>query len=166
LNTITKRHHIRIWRAGEFEGSEVWLGAATHDAGVGFHSESLTITHKIDPQTDREREKIVTDIGFTGCAESVSSVDRPNEAEPASDHASGRDTLTDGRLAVIWLGPCSRPPASNDPPELLPGTKTKRLARRFVLETRQYLLRDNLYYWAFRAALWRPRNASRGAAEE
>ncbi len=36
FNTIAKRHHIRIWRAGDFEGNEVWLGAATHDAGVGF----------------------------------------------------------------------------------------------------------------------------------
>src|SRR5260370_11031298 len=102
LNTITKRHHIRIWRAGEFEGSEVWLGAATHDAGVGFHSDSLTITHKIDPQTDNERSKVVSDIDFAGCSERVSYVDRPREAKLAP----ARGTRTDGGLAVIWLRSC------------------------------------------------------------
>jgi hypothetical protein len=156
LNTITKRHHIRIWRAGEFGGSEVWLGAATHDAGVGFRSESLTITHKIDPRTDRERRKVLTDIGFAGCAEKVSSVDRPQEALPASNQG----TFTDGRLAVLWLRPCSGPAVNDDTPAELPGTKTKRFARRFVLETRQYFLRDNLYYWAYRAVQWRPKSAS------
>jgi hypothetical protein len=35
------------------------------------------------------------------------------------------------------------------------------MARRFVLETRQYFLRDNMYYWAFRATVLAHRNASR-----
>jgi len=162
LNTITKRHHIRIWQAGEFEGSPVWLGAATHDAGVGFHSDSLTITHKIDPQTDRERKKIVTDMVFTGCSERTSIVDRPREASPVS----AKGSVTDGGLAVIWLRPCTGEPTNDDPPNALPGTKTKRFARRFVLETRQYFLRDNLYYWAYRGAMWIPRKTTRAVVEE
>src|SRR5262249_26770511 len=28
LNTFAKRHHIRIWKVGTFEGKDVWLGAA------------------------------------------------------------------------------------------------------------------------------------------
>jgi len=149
FNTIAKRHHIRIWRAGMFEGKEVWLGAATHDAGVGFKMRSRTITHKIDPQTDGEREKVVTDLGFALCSEKVSFLERSSDASAAWNPA----IQTDGRLAVIWLQVCSGN-ASDDIPTLqAPGSKSKRMARRFVLETRQYFLRDNMYYWAYRAAI-------------
>jgi len=144
FNTIAKRHHIRIWHVGFFEGKEIWLGAATHDAGVGFQFRSGTITHRIDPQTDGEREKVITDLGFAACSEKVSFV------EPDSPRNAG--IRTDGRMAVVWLRPCAG--VLNDhPPLRAPGSKTKRMARRFVLETRQYFLRDNMYYWAYRAAI-------------
>jgi hypothetical protein len=156
FNTIAKRHHIRIWRAGIFEGEEVWLGAATHDAGVGFRLRSMTITHKIDPQTDRERTKVVTDLGFTLCSERVSFLERSSAAEAAWNPF----IQTDGRLAVLYLQPCSPGVPDTDPPLHAPGSKGKRLARRFVLETRQYFLRDNMYYWAYRAAISAHRNAS------
>jgi len=157
FNTIAKRHHIRIWRAGIFEGQEVWLGAATHDAGVGFKLRTMTITHKIDPQTDRERTKVVTDLGFTSCSEKVSFL----ESSAAAAAAWNPFIQTDGRLAVVHLRPCSGSAPDTDPPPPAPGSKTKRLARRFVLETRQYFLRDNMYYWAYRAATSAHRNASR-----
>jgi hypothetical protein len=149
FNTIAKRHHIRIWRAGMFEGNEVWLGAATHDAGVGFKMRSRTITHKIDPQTDREREKVVTDLSFALCSERASFLERSSDASAAWNPA----IQTDGRLAVIWLRPCSGSVPDDNPPLQAPGSKTKRMARRFVLETRQYFQRDNMYYWAYRAAV-------------
>ena len=82
FNTIAKRHHIRIWSAGTFEGKEVWLGAATHDAGVGFQMASMTITHKIDPETDRERRKVVMDLSFAACSERVSFLDRSLTPDP------------------------------------------------------------------------------------
>ncbi len=149
FNTIAKRHHIRIWSAGVFEGQEIWLGAATHDAGVGFQLRSRTFTHKIDPQTDREREKVVTDLGFAACSEKVSFLESsPDAGSPQSAEAS-----TDGRLAVVWLRPCAGDAPDDDPPLQPPGSKTKRMARRFILETRQYFLRDNMYYWAYRAAI-------------
>jgi hypothetical protein len=149
FNTIAKRHHIRIWHAGIFEGKEVWLGAATHDAGVGFKLRSRTITHKIDPQTDGEREKVVTDLGFALCSEKVSFLERSSDASAAWNPA----IQTDGRLAVIWLRACSASVPDDNPPLQAPGSKTKRMARRFVLETRQYFQRDNMYYWVYRAAV-------------
>lgn len=149
FNTIAKRHHIRIWRAGLFEGQEVWLGAATHDAGVRFQLRSRTITHRIDPQTDREREKVVTDLGFAACSDRVSFLEGSIDA--GSSQSPG--ILTDGRLAVVWLRPCAGNILDDNPPLQAPGSKTKRMARRFVLETRQYFLRDNMYYWAYRAAI-------------
>jgi LssY C-terminus len=149
FNTIAKRHHIRIWQAGHFEGKEVWLGAATHDAGVGFQLRSRTITHRIDPQTDGERGKVVTDLGFALCSEKVSFLERTPDGSAAWNPA----IQTDGRLAVIWLRPCAGGVLNENPPLQAPGSKTKRMARRFVLETRQYFLRDNMYYWAYRAAV-------------
>ena len=152
FNTIAKRHHIRIWSAGHFEGKEVWLGAATHDAGVRFRMASMTMTHKIDPETDRERRKVVMDLSFAACSERISFLGRSTDAKSAWNPG----IQTDGRLAVIRLRPCtgsspedvSASDESSVPP---PGSKGKRLARRFFLETRQYFLRDNMYYWAYRA---------------
>jgi len=155
FNTIAKRHHIRIWSAGSFEGQEVWLGAATHDAGVRLQLRSRTITHKIDPRTDRERAKVVTDLGFALCSERVSFLG------PSPDAAANPGIQTDGRLAVVHLQACSRSASDGEPPLGAPGSKMKRLARRFVLETRQYFLRDNMYYWAFRATVLAHRNATR-----
>jgi len=148
FNTIAKRHHIRIWHAGLFEGKEIWLGAATHDAGVGFQLRSRTITHRIDLQTDREREKVITDLAFAACSEKFSFL------EGSTDSVSDRNVgiQTDGRMAVVWLRPCAGV-LNDNPPLQAPGSRTKRMARRFVLETRQYFLRDNMYYWAYRAAI-------------
>jgi hypothetical protein len=147
FNTIAKRHHIRVWRAGLFEGKEVWLAAATHDAGIGFQASSMTITHKIDPETDRERRKVGMDLSYAACSQKVSFLDRSPDARLAQ-HAHIR---TDGRLAVIWLKQCADNSPDDDAPFPSPGTKTKRMVRRFILETRQYFLRDNMYYWVYRA---------------
>ena len=153
FNTIAKRHHIRIWSAGLFEGKEVWLGAATHDAGVHFKMASMTFTHRIDPRTDRERRKVITDLSFANCSERISFLGHPTDAESVATPG----IETDGRLAVIRLRPCAGSSAENvsTPDEsafLPPGSRGKRMARRFILETRQYFLRDNMYYWAYRAA--------------
>lgn len=161
FNTITKRHHVRIWRAGVFEGNDVWLAAATHDAGVGFRLASMTVTHKIDPKTDGERGKIVSDLNFEGCSDRVSYL---NDS-PDDNWVPASDIQTDGRVAVIWLRPCVGKPIENIAPQAdrvfrAPGSKGKRLARRFVLETRQYFLRDNMYYWAYRVAFLDRRKTS------
>ena len=67
LNTVTKRHHIRVWHAGVVEGNDVWVGAATHDTGVAFHM-PFNFTHKIDSNIDDERTKVMTDLTFAGCS--------------------------------------------------------------------------------------------------
>jgi len=153
FNTIAKRHHIRIWQAGLFEGQQVWLGAATQDAGVRFRMASMTITHRIDPRTDRERKKVIMDLSFAACSQRIALLGRSPDAKSALNPG----IQTDGRLAVIRLRTCAGSSsddvaAQDESPFPSPGSKTKRLARRFVLETRQYFLRDNMYYWVYRAA--------------
>ena len=162
LDTMSKRHHIRLWRA-ELNGEEIWLGAATHDIGVTFREGSFT--HKIHPKIDYERGKIVADLAFNGCIEGTGYVDRPALKRGVSD--SGL-IVTDGRLAVVPLRPaCS----SRDDFALragfikrAPRSGPSGLARRLVLEGRNYVFRNNVYYMVYDAWRWRKNERLRNAA--
>jgi len=144
LNTITKRHHIRVWYAGVVDGQELWLGAATHDTGGTFRLSSFKFTHKIDPNVDKERDKVVTDLRFAGCAEPEMHVDRPAVASNGLD----RNSFTDGSATVLSLTDCE---GNHVPPYVFPkpGNMVSRLARRMILEARNHLLRENPYYWSY-----------------
>lgn len=145
LNTVARRHHLRIWREGTFEGQEAWAGAGTHDIGVRLTGRGFT--HAIDARIDGERSRIVDDLAFAGCVEDTQFIERPKVA------SSIGDTITDGRLAVLKLRDCSGTPVSDEPPH---ETVEARLGRRLVLEARYAVLRGNVYYWGYRAAkaLW------------
>ena len=101
LDTLAKRHHIRLWRDGE---SDVWLGAATEDIKYGLRG--LHVTHATDPLIDNERAKVVNDLVFTGCVDRGALV-----ARPSLDAAQGdaRSILTDGAVAVLQLNTCDAP---------------------------------------------------------
>ncbi|HWB98827.1 MAG TPA: LssY C-terminal domain-containing protein [Bryobacteraceae bacterium] len=102
-NTFAQRHHLRIWsRPDTFQGKAVWVCAATHDTGIEFSERDHTFIHKIDPQIDRERAKVVSDLLLTGNVLSLAAVDRP-EVPRESQNATGDKLLTDGQMAVIIL---------------------------------------------------------------
>jgi hypothetical protein len=157
LNTVSKRHHVRIWKAHTFDGEDVWLGAATHDTGIAFRPTAFAFSHKIDMAIDAERSKIVNDFVFAECTRSVSYVRPP---EDAVDTNSPSDIVTDKQIAVLSLRTCTTAPAVQESigPKP-PGSKITRLARRMILETRYYLVRENPYYWTYEIVQWR-RNAS------
>lgn len=144
LNTITKRHHIRVWYAGVVDGRELWLGAATHDTGAAFNLRSLTFTHKIDQNIDDERDKVATDLRFAGCVDSEMRVDRPSAVSGVLEGG----TLTDGAATVLSMADCR---ADDAPIESAPkpGNGLSRLTRRLVLEARNRVERENLYYWTY-----------------
>jgi len=103
LDTFAKRHHIRLWRSPDtWDGSPVWVGAATHDIGIHFSPTGRTFTHKIDGRIDLEREKVAADLRFTGRIESLSYVERPDAPRWLSN-ATGDTLTTDGRIAVMVL---------------------------------------------------------------
>jgi hypothetical protein len=164
LNTISKRHHIRLWRY-DMGGREVWLGAATHDVGVTFDSSAMSFTHQIHPQIDTERSKVVNDLTFTGCIAPAAYVDRP-EAAIQPEHASA--IVTDGRLAVIAFVDGCKAQSGEFPLNLPapPKSRVTRIVRRMVLEGRQYVLRGNAYYWAYRAIAFRHSERKQAAIEE
>lgn len=62
-----KRHHVRFWRTPDDwllpGGARVdWLAAGTFDRAVGFSLFTLQITHKIDANTDIERDHVVQTV--------------------------------------------------------------------------------------------------------
>jgi hypothetical protein len=102
-DTFARRHHLRIWRRpGMVDGKPVWAVAATHDTGINFSEADRTFIHRIDAQIDREREKVVDDLLFTGRVKACELVDRLQVPRKTSN-ATGDSIETDGRIAVLLL---------------------------------------------------------------
>jgi hypothetical protein len=102
-NTFAMRHHLRIWkRPAEFGGRTVWVCAATHDIGIEFSPEKRNFIHKIDPEIDRERAKVVSDLLLTDRVAALALVPRP-DAPQHSQNATGDKLETDGAMAVLEL---------------------------------------------------------------
>lgn len=148
FNTIAMRHHIRVWQAQD----NLWLGAATHDIGVKFNKKAMTFTHKIDRRIDLERAKVINDLSFAGCVETPQYVTRPGLAQRQRE---AEEIVTDGQLAVLTLRSCETPLAGPPPPPSPPQSRLARIARRMMLEGRQYALRGNAYYWIYRAVSYK-----------
>lgn len=148
LNTVTKRHHIRVWYAGVVDGHELWLGAATHDTGGAFNPHIFKFTHKIDLNVDNERDKVVTDMSFAGCSEQEMRVDRPSAASNGLD----RSSISDGSASVLMLTDCQ--PTSTEPYVFSkPLNPMARLLRRMILEARNHVERENFYYWTYQGII-------------
>jgi hypothetical protein len=102
-NTFAMRHHLRIWRRPDtFQGQAVWVCAATQDIGIEFSPENRTFIHKIDPQIDRERAKVVNDLLYGGHAAGVALVERAG-VPTSSQNATGDKLETDGKMVVLLL---------------------------------------------------------------
>jgi len=152
LNTFAKRHHLRVWkRPEEWQGRTVWASAATRDIAATFSVRPFGFTHQIEDQVDLERDKVVSDLVFTGCAASVSYVRR------ASDYRSGLDyrrgVNTDSRVAVVELNACRAPRRSPAAETTAPRPRTfARGVRRVLLTARNHFIRQNIYWESADAA--------------
>jgi hypothetical protein len=103
-NTFAKRHHLRIWRTQQkWHGSEVWVGAASHDNGIAFAADERTFYHTIEPDIDLEREKVADDLMFTGMAKHVAVINR-SDIPSESTNATGDRMVTDGKMTVLRVG--------------------------------------------------------------
>jgi hypothetical protein len=102
-NTFALRHHLRIWRRpGTVDGKPVWAIAATHDSGISFSEADSTFIHRIDSEIDREREKVVNDLLFTGRVKAVDLFTR-SEVPHDTRNATGDSIRTDSRIAILSL---------------------------------------------------------------
>lgn len=102
-----KRHHVRFWRCPEGwalpgGGRVDWLAAGTFDKSVGFSLFTLQITHKIDENTDIERDHIVASLSAADPAVSVDVI-RDFSTGYHSRNGGGDTIQTDGDLPVINL---------------------------------------------------------------
>jgi LssY C-terminus len=101
----SKRHHVRFWRCPEGwmlpGGYPVdWLAAGTYDKSVGLSLFTLQVTHKIEENTDIERDFIV---------ETLSAASPEIEVEVIEDFSTGYHSrngggdliITDGHLPII-----------------------------------------------------------------
>jgi hypothetical protein len=110
----SQRHHVRFWRCpdGWFlpGGSAVdWLAAGTYDRSVGLSLFTLQVTHKIEADTDVERDFIVATI--TGAVPDVEvEVIRHFSSGFHARNGGGDRIETDGDLPVIEVGPSPHPP--------------------------------------------------------
>jgi len=102
-SVVASRHHFRIWKAPfQFNGSEVWVGAGTHDIGFEKDQRNGKVTHKIDPAVDGERDNIAESLQKAGKAKSVAYYTPPDPVKE-SHNATGGGFHSDGRIVVISL---------------------------------------------------------------
>jgi hypothetical protein len=96
-----QRHHVRFWCSPEVDrhGEPLWLGAATYDERVELSRTTGGITHKISPEIDSERNKLVTDTARAGAIDGYYWVDRFH-TDRQGRNGGGDPYFTDGRLAV------------------------------------------------------------------
>jgi LssY C-terminus len=113
LNTVSKRHHLRLWRSKVKtpDGREIWLGAATHDTGYDIRPD--VISHAIDPDLDDERSKVGADLIAGGNVAAEQLVSRPDTLTEGLT-ATGASWKTDGQLLAIELKPVTPVDSDNN----------------------------------------------------
>lgn len=105
LNNPAKRHHVRFWKCPDGwllpGGHRVgWLAAGTFDKSVGFSLFTLQVTHKIDANTDIERDHIVQSV-LAGNSSAGVHVLRDFSTGYHSRNGGGDSIQTDGDLPII-----------------------------------------------------------------
>lgn len=105
LRVVAARHHFRIWKAPFTAGGRtVWVGAGTHDVGFDRDQRNGKITHKIDPNTDGERDYIGKSLEDTGEVMLLDYMTAKNPVKEAKT-AHGQTYTSDGRTLMIYLKP-------------------------------------------------------------
>ena len=100
---VASRHHFRLWKAPfTWNGQTVWVGAGTHDIGFAKDKRNGSVTHKIDPNVDGERENIGASLEKGGKVKSMSYYLPPNPVQDAKN-ATGDGYKSDGRILVAFV---------------------------------------------------------------
>lgn len=100
---VASRHHFRLWKAPfTYKGQTVWLGAGTHDIGFEKDQRNGSVTHKIDPDVDLERQNIGESLQTSGKVQSLAEY-LPADPVQSAKNATGGGYHSDGRILVITL---------------------------------------------------------------
>lgn len=117
----SQRHHVRFWPTPPEwmlpGGVPVgWLAAGTYDRSIGLSSFTLQFTHKIDADTDVERDYIINTVRYADHDTSVRVLPDFTSAYHARN-GGGDEVQTDGDLPVLDVtdaaarSPLAVPPA-------------------------------------------------------
>ena len=162
-NTFASRHHIRVFPTEEkWDGLTVLTASATQDTGIAFSRKQKSFIHVIDPHIDNERSKVINDLTFTGCVETVDMVPRPWVPADAYN-ATGDRLLTDREVAVVHMSDCTDPKTT---PSTIafPPNRFERVTRDTSLTIRNDVYRGNLIYQGI-AGYFAVRNYLRTSSE-
>ena len=86
------------------------VGAGTHDIGFDRDQRNNGITHKIDPDTDIEREYIAKTLQGTGVVAKLEYMTAQGAVTTAKT-AHGEEFHSDGRTLIIYMVPEATTPA-------------------------------------------------------
>jgi len=103
VKVAMSRHHLRVWKSPyEVDGRPLWCVAATHDIGFERDQRNNSVTHKIDPAIDGEREYVNGTLSGTGLVVQRDHV-TPADALTTAKTATGGEFHSDGRVLVLVL---------------------------------------------------------------
>lgn len=116
------RHHVRFWATSydpkkpldskimhwQNRGSRVqkenlfWVGAASLDIGISYIRHNFQLTHEVDPDTNKERELIVTNLRDN---EQIKNLERVKIGEPYKlvNRVLRGSLHSDGKMAIVTL---------------------------------------------------------------
>jgi len=103
VRVVMSRNHLRVWKSPYTAGGQtVWCIAATHDIGFERDQRNNSVTHKIDPAIDGEREFVNNTLSSTGLVVARDHVTPPKPLTEAKT-ATGGEFHSDGRILVLVL---------------------------------------------------------------
>ncbi len=127
----SQRHHVRFWPTPEGwylpGGQHVdFLAAGTYDRSVGLSSFTGQITHKIDADTDAERDFIINTLRYNDPGTGVRVIEKFSTAYH-SRNGGGDAIQTDGNLPVVSVSGAEL----RNPPAVMP-KDDKTVARHHI----------------------------------
>ena len=112
IAVVASRNHLRIWKAPfTVDGQTLWVGAATHDIGFEKDQRNNGITHKIDPDIDKEREFVENTLCATGFVAELTFYLPDNPMREAKT-ATGGSFHSNGQVLVMKLDASANMPTN------------------------------------------------------
>jgi len=103
VRVVMSRNHLRVWKSPyQVKGRQLWCVAATHDIGFERDQRNNSVTHKIDPAIDGEREYVNETLSATGLVVARGHV-TPKTPLTTAKTATGGEFHSDGRILVLSL---------------------------------------------------------------
>jgi hypothetical protein len=103
IMVAAERHHLRVWKSPEtVNGRPLWVGSSTHDIGFEKDQRDNGVTHKIDPEIDKERDFLQQSFAAAGNLQAAAYV-TPSDPLTTAKTATGGSFQSDGRIVVLLL---------------------------------------------------------------